>query len=119
MVIGSGPHVPRALEIYRGHLIAYSLGNFWTYDGVSTTEVRGLGPVVEAWLAPDGTIAGFTLHSTSQNGTGVPRIDPTDEAARYVYFLTRSDFPGTAARLDEANMAVIADATQKRPEPHR
>jgi hypothetical protein len=99
IVLGSGPHVPRALEIYRDHLIAYSLGNFWTYDGVSTTEVRGLGPVVEAWLAPDGRIAGLTLHSTSQNGTGVPRLDPADEAARYVYYLTRSDFPDTGARL--------------------
>jgi len=119
MVIGSGPHVPRALEIYRDHLIAYSLGNFWTYEGVSTTEVRGLGPVIEAWLAPDGTIAGFTLHSTRQTGTGVPRVDRADEAARYVYFLTHSDFPGTAARFDQANLAEMADATQKHPEPHR
>jgi hypothetical protein len=102
MVIGSGPHVPRAVELYRGHLIAYSLGNFWTYDGVSVTEVRGLGPVMEAWLAPDGTIAGFTLHSTRQTGTGVPRLDPDDEAARYVYHLTRTDFPDTAAVLVRA-----------------
>lgn len=99
IVIGSGPHVPRAFEIYRGHLIAYSLGNFWTYDGVSVAEVRGLGPVIEAWLAPDGSIAGLTLHSTRQTGTGVPRLDPADEAAKYAYHLTRSDFPDTAAML--------------------
>ncbi|GAA0579168.1 CapA family protein [Rhizomicrobium electricum] len=102
IVIGSGPHVPRAMEIYRGHLVAYSLGNFWTYDGVSVTEVRGLGPVIEAWLAPDGTIAGLTIHSTRQTGTGVPRLDPADEAARYVYHLTRGDFPDTGAVLAHA-----------------
>ena len=28
LVLGSGPHVLRAMEIYRGRLIAYSLGNF-------------------------------------------------------------------------------------------
>jgi poly-gamma-glutamate capsule biosynthesis protein CapA/YwtB (metallophosphatase superfamily) len=100
IVIGQGPHVPRAVEIYRHHLIAYSLGNFWTYDGVMTYAVSGLGPVLEAWLAPDGTIAGFTLHSTRQAGLGVPHLDPDDEAARYVYYLTRTDFPRTGEMID-------------------
>ena len=102
IVIGQGPHVPRAVEIYRNHLIAYSLGNFWTYEGVMTYAVSGLGPVLEAWLAPDGTIAGFTIHSTRQAGLGVPHLDSDDEAARYVYYLTKSDFPGTGAKLDGA-----------------
>ena len=82
IVIGQGPHVPRAVELYRGHLIAYSLGNFWTYTGVTSYAVYGRGPVLEAWLAPDGTIAGFTIHSTRQAGLGVPHLDPADEAAR-------------------------------------
>lgn len=112
MVIGHGPHVPRALELYRDHLIAYSLGNFWTYEGVSTTAVRGLGPVVEAWLAPDGTIAGFTLHSTRQTGTGVPRLDPEDEAARVVFYLTQSDFPATGARIK----ALLENKKPQKPE---
>lgn len=108
IVIGSGPHVPRALEIYRGHLIAYSLGNFWTYDGVSVSQERGLGPVIEAWLAPDGTIAGLTVHSTRQTGTGVPRLDPDNEAARYVYHLTRSDFPETGALLQTLTQGTVS-----------
>jgi len=102
IVIGQGPHVPRAVEIYRNHLIAYSLGNFWTYDGVMTYAVSGLGPVLEAWLAPDGTLAGFTMHSTRQAGLGVPHLDPEDEAARYVYYLTRTDFPQTGEQIDKA-----------------
>jgi len=100
IVIGQGPHVPRALEVYHGHLIAYSLGNFWTYSGVQTYAVSGLGPVLEAWVAPDGAIAGFTIHSTRQAGLGVPHLDPLDEASRYMLYLTRSDFPGTAALLE-------------------
>ena len=99
IVIGQGPHVPRAVEVYRGHLIAYSLGNFWTYSGVQTYAVSGLGPVLEAWVAPDGQIAGFTIHSTRQAGLGVPHLDPLDEAARYMLYLTKSDFPATAALL--------------------
>ena len=28
LVVGHGPHVMRAMEFYKGRLIAYSLGNF-------------------------------------------------------------------------------------------
>ena len=97
IVIGQGPHVPRAVEVYKGHLIAYSLGNFWTYNGVQTYAVSGMAPVLEAWVAPDGSIAGFTIHSARQAGLGVPHIDPLDEAARYMLYLTKGDFPGTYA----------------------
>ncbi|MBV9905362.1 MAG: CapA family protein, partial [Alphaproteobacteria bacterium] len=99
VVIGQGPHVPRALELYKGHLIAYSLGNFWTYAGVQTYAVSGMAPVLEAWLTPDGGIAGFTIHSARQAGLGVPHLDPLDEVARYMLYLTKSDFPGTYAAL--------------------
>ncbi|MGD0867034.1 MAG: CapA family protein [Rhizomicrobium sp.] len=102
LVIGQGPHVPRAVEIYHDRLIAYSLGNFWTYSGVMTYAVSGLGPVLEAWLTPDGKIAGFTIHSSRQAGLGVPHMDPMDEAARYMLYLTRTDFPETDARLSSA-----------------
>jgi len=102
IVIGQGPHVPRALELYRGHLIAYSLGNFWTYGAIDTSAVRGDGPVIEAWLAPDGTVAGFAIHSTAQHDGNVPALDPSDDAEQHVLALTRSDFPQTAAWLDAA-----------------
>jgi hypothetical protein len=104
--------VPRAVEVYKGHLIAYSLGNFWTYSGVQTYAVSGLGPVLEAWLTPDGNIAGFSLHSTRQAGLGVPRLDPMGEAGRYVLYLTKSDFPGTASLLAGAGKmpALAANA---------
>ena len=109
IVIGQGPHVPRAMEIYKGHLIAYSLGNFWTYSGVQTYAVSGLGPVLEAWVAPDGAIAGFTIHSTRQAGLGVPHLDPLDEASRYMLYLTKSDFPGTYTLLEgHRNVAAAA-----------
>jgi len=105
IVIGQGPHVPRALEIYRGHLIAYSLGNFWTYGAIDTSAVRGDGPVLEAWLAPDGTVAGFAIHSTEQHDSGVPHLDPANDAEQLILQLTRSDFPDTAAALDAAEHA--------------
>ena len=106
MVLGHGPHVPRAMEIYRGHLVAYSLGNFWTYGLVNNYAVSGLGPVVETWLAPDGTIAGVQIRSTRQAGLGVPHIDPLNEAARYMRYLTEKDFPATEAALSRNNSRI-------------
>jgi hypothetical protein len=62
-VIGHGPHVLRGMEFYRGHLIAYSLGNFLTYrgfnldgplgvTGVLQLQFTGLGALRRARLVP-------------------------------------------------------------------
>jgi poly-gamma-glutamate capsule biosynthesis protein CapA/YwtB (metallophosphatase superfamily) len=50
MVLGHGPHVPRAMEIYKGKLIAYSLGNFLGYRTLSTTAETGYSMILEAKL---------------------------------------------------------------------
>ena len=91
IVIGQGPHVPCAVQLYRGHLIAYSLGNFWTYTGVMNYAVSGLGPVLEAWLAPDGTIAGFTIHSTRQAGLGGPAAPRSGRRSGAIRLLSHQD----------------------------
>ena len=42
LVIGHGPHVVRAAERYKDRLIAYSLGNFATYYGISVAGIKGV-----------------------------------------------------------------------------
>ena len=115
LVLGHGPHVPRAVEIYRGRLIAYSLGNFWTYGVVMNYAVSGLGPVLEAWLTPEGAVAGMQIHSTRQAGLGVPRLDPLNEAARYMMYLTRQDYPGTEALLTRQSELFISGKSEPVP----
>src|SRR2546428_6350031 len=57
LVVGSGPHVLRGIEWYRGRLIVYSLGNFGGYGrfvlsgplattAIPRVERRGRGAVV-------------------------------------------------------------------------
>ena len=41
LVFGHGPHVVRGMEHYRDRLIAYSLGNFATYYGISVNGIKG------------------------------------------------------------------------------
>ena len=93
LVVGHGPHVPRAVEVYRERLIAYSLGNFWTYGRMNIQGLGGVGPVVEATLAPDGKLLAARIHGTRQIDRGVPQHDPSNEAARVIADLTAADFP--------------------------
>ncbi len=103
LVLGHGPHVPRAVEVYRNRFIAYSLGNFWTYRLMNTRGLAGVGPVVEVTLARDGRLMGARIHSTRQID-GVPRIDRGGEAISAIADLTRRDFP-------EVPLTIHADGT--------
>jgi len=101
LVVGHGPHVMRAMEFYKGRLIAYSLGNFAGGAGtLSASGNLGLGAVLKVTLHRDGTWAGGTFISTTfQGGGGLPRIDSRNRGLALVRSLCESDFPTTGARL--------------------
>ena len=54
MVIGHHPHVPQGLEIYKGKLIAYSLGNF-TFHTQRQRPLTSLGYILRTRLTKNGT----------------------------------------------------------------
>jgi poly-gamma-glutamate capsule biosynthesis protein CapA/YwtB (metallophosphatase superfamily) len=66
LVLGHGPHVPRAIEFYQGRLIAYSLGNFWTYGNISIKGAKGVMPLLQASVARDGKFLFGQLTSMRQ-----------------------------------------------------
>jgi poly-gamma-glutamate capsule biosynthesis protein CapA/YwtB (metallophosphatase superfamily) len=84
MVIGHGPHVPRGAELYKGRLVAYSLGNFATASGINVKGATGLAPLLLAEIGPDGSTTSYEFVSFRQQMNKGPRLDPTDEAARTV-----------------------------------
>lgn len=94
LVIGHGPHVPRALELHRGRLIAYSLGNFATYYGISIAGTTGLAPLLEVELDAEGRLIGGRIHSFLQQRTQGPVADPRQGAFNAVRELTAADFAG-------------------------
>ncbi|GEM_PF-875603 len=93
LVLGSGPHVPRAAEIYNNRLIAYSLGNFWTPQDMSLIGAGGLAPLLWARLAADGRLVTHSVVSAVQRKGQSPILDPQRRAARMIDELTRLDFP--------------------------
>jgi poly-gamma-glutamate capsule biosynthesis protein CapA/YwtB (metallophosphatase superfamily) len=84
MVIGHGPHVPRGAEIYKDHLIAYSLGNFATASGINVKGATGLAPLLLAEIDTDGKILNYDFISFRQIMNKGPKLDPTNEAANTI-----------------------------------
>jgi hypothetical protein len=91
LVIGHGPHVPRALEIYRERLIAYSLGNFATALGISIEGDKGVAPILLATLTGDGRFVEGRIVSARQVRPIGPRLDPGAEAFDLIRRLSVQD----------------------------
>lgn len=96
LVIGHGPHVPRAMELYKNRLIAYSLGNFLTYQGIRITGDNGVAPVLNVTLSSDGEFKQGQIISARQYRPQGTQVDKTHEAAKIIQELTQSDFPKTS-----------------------
>ncbi|HEY8508082.1 MAG TPA: CapA family protein [Steroidobacteraceae bacterium] len=93
LVIGHGPHVLRAMEIYKDRLIAYSLGNFATYYGISVEGVRGLAAILVVRLDDDGRFLDGHIVPTIQIRPGGPQPDPAGRAITELQTRTRETFP--------------------------
>ena len=101
LVVGHGPHVVRGMEVYKGRLIAYSLGNFATAGQIRRSGLTGAGAVLEADLSREGGLIRARLIPVRLAGDGAPARDPEGTALRLTRALSLKDFPDTGAALDE------------------
>jgi poly-gamma-glutamate capsule biosynthesis protein CapA/YwtB (metallophosphatase superfamily) len=99
LVLGSGPHVLRGMEIYRGRLIAYSLGNFSGFHNFDTSGVLGASAVLHATLDPDGAFRSGRIASVRLVEAGRPVIDPSGEGAHLIAQLSREDLGSGAVKV--------------------
>jgi hypothetical protein len=92
IVIGHGPHVLRAMEVYKGRLIAYSLGNFLTYGLFKLKGPNSLSVILKARIdATTGNFLDGRLVPVRLINGGIPEIDPTGDAIRLIKDLTATD----------------------------
>ncbi len=102
LVIGHGPHVLRAMEVYKGRLVAYSLGNFMGYAQFGTKGgVGGHTVLVDATLAANGALVSAKLHPIRLDERSVPHPDPAGTALGHVRELTVADFPESGVTVGE------------------
>lgn len=99
LVYGHGPHVVRAVELYQGRFIAYSLGNFCTPYGMNLSGLTGYAPVITVRLRENGLFLRGKIHSYIQYRGKGPRADATHRAALEIKNLTKSDVPGTPLQI--------------------
>ncbi|MBK6263567.1 CapA family protein [Marivirga sp. S37H4] len=110
IVFGHGPHVARAIEVYKNRFIAYSLGNFATYGRFNLSGESGLAPIVKIQVDSKGVFIEGKIISAIQVGGGIPTIDPQHRAALKIKELTESDFPESKILIDlEGNIRYLHD----------
>lgn len=101
LVYGHGPHVPRGMELYRGHLIAYSLGNFMTWGGMNVSGVLGQAPVLTVRLDAQGRLIAGRVLSFRQIPHSPLRGDAQQGAWKTMRERTRIDFGGGGLLSDD------------------
>lgn len=101
VVYGHGPHVNRALELYKDHLIMYSLGNFCTPYRMNLKGISGYAPVVTVTLNEDGTFDSGKIHSFIQQTGKGPLVDNTNAVAKNMKNLSKSDFPNSLLKISD------------------
>lgn len=92
LVIGHGPHVLRAFEIYKNKFIAYSLGNFLTYGNMNISGTTGISGILDVRIdRANGEFMWGNFISTIQAGRGIPQIDESNAGLSAVQELSFSD----------------------------
>jgi poly-gamma-glutamate capsule biosynthesis protein CapA/YwtB (metallophosphatase superfamily) len=97
LVIASGPHVDRGMQFYRHHLIAYSLGNFASYDNFATNGNLDISVILHVTLSATGAFEHARIYPVQFTGQGRPV--PGGGAISFVSQLSAQDFGATAARI--------------------
>jgi hypothetical protein len=104
VVLGNGPHVSRAMELYKNRLIAYSLGNFVTYKGVSVSGVCGLAPLLKLRINKRGEFLNGQIASYRQNHQTGLQPDKLNRAALRMKALTEADFIRPGLSISEVGV---------------
>jgi hypothetical protein len=95
IVLGHGPHVTRAVELYKNKFIAYSLGNFNTYGQFNLSGVNGIAPIISIQLDTNGDFINAKVTSTKQTKESGLTLDKSNAVFHELTRLTKLDFPNT------------------------
>jgi hypothetical protein len=107
-VIGSGPHVLRGIEVYKGKLIAYSLGNFLAYGGtLARGGISAYSGILEMKLSQKGDFVSGKIIPAFINEEGIPVFDEKKRAIGLIKSLSEKDFPESEIEINEEGEILI------------
>ncbi len=100
IIFGHGPHVTRAVEVYKNRFIAYSLGNFCTYGGINVAGINGWAPIIKVFTNASGGFIKAEITPTYQIYRDRVKIDTANRVITKIQELTKKDFPEVPVRID-------------------
>ncbi len=101
IVFGHGPHLTRAVELYKDRLIMYSLGNFCTYGQVNKSGIAGIAPIIKVYTDNSGAFLSGNIIPVKQIRKGIPVYDHTNAVIKEMRQLTWEDFPETPLSIND------------------
>jgi hypothetical protein len=107
LVFGSGPHVTRAAEVYKDRFIAYSCGNFCTYNRFNLKGICGIAPIVNVKVDRHGKFLCGKIYACKQVGEGGPELDSTNAVINEMIALGKSDFPESSLVIEGDGMMRV------------
>jgi hypothetical protein len=109
LVLGHGPHVSRAVEVYKNKFIAYSLGNFCTYGMFNLKGPNGIAPLLNIKINKKGDFLFADVTSVKQDKINRLQVDPLHTAFKKIVQLTNLDFPENRLSFSDQRIQVKAD----------
>jgi poly-gamma-glutamate capsule biosynthesis protein CapA/YwtB (metallophosphatase superfamily) len=118
LVIGHGPHVLRALEVYQGKLIAYSLGNFLAYERFNLDGPNGLSVVLKVHIDPvTGDFKEGELVPVKLGTQGIPVPDSSGKAISLIRNLTKQDIKESGLTVADDGMIRLRQGRPRAATP--
>ena len=94
VIFGQGPHVTRAVELYKNKFISYSGGNFATFGKINVSGSMGIAPIFKIKINNKGDfISGEIIPVRQTYKSFGPFIDSEKLARKKIISLNKSDFP--------------------------
>lgn len=106
VVLGHGPHVSRAVEVYKNKFIAYSLGNFCTYGMFSLKGPNGFAPLLQLKINGKGDFLYADMISVKQDKINRLTIDDDNTAFKKIKALTDIDFVGHQLKFENNRISL-------------
>ncbi|WP_316830599.1 CapA family protein [Pedobacter aquatilis] len=109
VVLGHGPHVSRAVEVYKNKFIAYSMGNFCTYGMFSLKGNNGIAPLVQLKINGKGDFLYAGIISVKQDKINRLTLDENHGAFKRIKQLTDEDFPGHKLLFENNSISLAKE----------
>jgi hypothetical protein len=107
IVFGHGPHVVRAVELYKDKFIAYSLGNFATAGGINVGGISGYAPIIKIFTDKKGNFVKGQIYSFIQQYKTGPLKDNKNIVIKEIKRLTELDFPNTKLTISDDGVIFL------------